>query len=695
MTATKRRRAQRPGTDAPVPGAARHPGDERRLASEERRRALLWMVVVAAVAAAARLAYIAEVHANPLQMVATADPRIYDLRALEILAGGWVPREVFFHSSPLYPYILAGIYAVFGHSYLAVRLIQSAFGVATCLVIFQLTRRLFGVREAAIAGFLSALYVAFIFFDSELLMITLVLFFSTSAVYLLVREQRGAWSMLGAGLLTGLASLGKPNILLFVPVALVWFWWSGRSSQRPAGAPGAADQKRPPAKGAGRGAKPGSGGASTSLAARMVLFAAGAAVVIAPFTISNYRVSGELVLTTSNGGINFFIGNNEDADGTFLVDQSMRTDLYGGSKRWAERELGRDLGPAEVSSYWLREGLDYAKSHPAHEMWLLGRKLLLFWNAYEIPNHYDINFFKTFSRVLRFDPFLFAWMIPFGFLGIYVSRRRWRELLPLYLFAGVYMVSLVPFFITSRYRLPVVPVMLVFAAVGVWWVVRRIVARDRHGWIGAAVVLTVSFVIVNLPLIDFTLGPSYAILGSVYRDMGEHEEAVEQYRLAIKDSPGYDMAYSNLASELGRLGRYKEAESALSEALKLNPLLVPAHSNLGVIYMETGRLDKARAEFERAVELDPDHSEAWEGLARLGMAAGDGPLIERALLELLRIDPQDGAAHWNLAVLYSSDPALREKSAMHARAAAALLPAVRPDAERLLEMLQSGEGGGR
>lgn len=683
MTRTRSRRRPNPGSPTPSLRAG-----ERKT---ERRRALLWMLLIAAVAIAVRVAYIAEVHGNPLQIVATADPRIYDLRALQIAAGDWIPREVFFHSSPLYPYILAGIYFIFGHSYVAVRLIQSAVGVATCLVLFSLARGLFGLREAVTAGLLSALYVAFVFFDSELLMITFVLFFSVTALYLLMNKVRGPGSVFAAGLLTGLAALGKPNILLFVPVVLVWFWWSTRATSGSRGDAGSHDGARKPGRTSSADA-PGSVPRG-SLAARMVLFAAGAALAIAPFTISNYVVSGDLVLTTSNGGINFFIGNNENADGTFLVDQSMRTDLYGGSRLWAEREVGRELSPAEVSSYWLDKGLRYAREHPAHELWLLGRKLLLFWNAYEIPNHYDIDFFKTFSRVLRFDPFLFAWMIPFGFLGIYVSRRRWRELLPLYLFVGVYMASLVPFFITSRYRLPAVPIMLVFAAHGIWWIVRRIAARERRGWTGAAVVLVASASVVNLPLVDFTLGPSYAVLGGVYRDMGEHEKAVEQFKLAVRESPGYDLAYSNLASELGRLGRYDEAERALSEALRLNPLLVPAYSNLGVICLETGRLDQARRSLERAVELDPDHSEAWEGLARLGMLTEDGPLIERALLELLRIDPRNGAAHWNLAVLYSTNPATRQKSLAHARAAAELLPAVRPDAGRLIETLNSDGGG--
>ncbi|MFH1501590.1 MAG: tetratricopeptide repeat protein [Candidatus Eisenbacteria bacterium] len=629
-------------------------------------RVIPWMLAVAAVAAIVRVIYVVEVSGHPLQMVATADPLAYDLRALEILGGKWISPEVFFHSSPIYPYMLAGIYAVFGHSYLAVRLLQSAVGVGTSLLLFSTARAMFGLREGVAAGLMAALYVAFVFFDSELLMITFVVFFSVLAVWLLLRHERrpSAWVVFAAGLCTGLAALGKPNVLLFVPPVLVWFWRSPRPESR-----------------RGRRFSP------------MIAFVAATVLVIAPFTISNYRASGRFVLTTSNGGINFHIGHNEHADGTFIVDQSMRGDLYAGSKKVAEREVGRSLDAAEVSSHWLRKGLSYAGAHPLRELELLGRKFLLFWNAYEIPNHYDLNFFKTFSKVLRYDPVLFAWMVPLGFLGIYVSRKRWREHVLLYTFAGTYMLSLLPFFISSRYRLPVVPVMIVFAARGFWWVVERARTRERRGWTAALAVLVAALVLVNFPLVDFTFGPSYAILGAVYRDTGRHEEAAEQFRRAAEESPGYDLAFSNLSAELARLGRFGEAETAAREALRLNPLLVPAHSNLGLVCMQMGRPEEARRAFMRAVELDPEHKEAWSGLAQLGMAAGDAAAIERALQRIVDIDPRDGFAHWNLAVLYSEDPGRRDDSARHARAAAEYAPQLRSEVGRLLAALREEASG--
>ncbi|MFH1865226.1 MAG: glycosyltransferase family 39 protein, partial [Candidatus Eisenbacteria bacterium] len=505
------------------------------------RDVLLAVLLVVVLAVIVRVAYMAEIHDHPLMTTTTGDPRVYDLRAMEIAGGQWLGDDVFFHSSPVYPYILGLIYKLFGHSYPAVRVIQSLFGTGSCLLVFSIARKLFGNREALVAGVIAALYAPFVFFDFEILMITYVLFFSLLAVRLLMayRESPTVWLALASGAAIGVSALGKPNVLLFVPAALFWLWWAWRRTER--------------ASRVWQGA---------------ALFVAGTVVVVAPMTISNYVAAGDLVLTSSNGGINFWIGNNDQADGTFLVPADMRADLYGGSKLAAEKALGHTLSPSEVSSYWLGEGLDFVKAHPGRDLRLLGRKLLLFWNAYEIPNHYDMNYFRTVSKTMRFDPFVFAWVIPLGFLGIYASRRNWRKLLLLYLFAGAYLVSLLPFFITSRYRLPVVPVMIVFCAHGAVWLWQRLRAREREGWLVPAVVLALALLVVNLPLVDFSLGPQYATIGAIYRDAGDYARAAEYYQLATEESPDFDLAYNSLGSSLSRLGRDAEAERALLRALE-------------------------------------------------------------------------------------------------------------------------------
>jgi tetratricopeptide (TPR) repeat protein len=632
------------------------------------RDVLLAILLIVALAVIVRVAYMAEVHDHPLMTTTTGDPKVYDNRALEIERGQWLGDEVFFHSSPVYPYILGVTYKLFGHSYPAVWVIQSLFGIGSCLLIFSIAMKLFGKREGLVAGVIAALYAPFVFFDFEILMITYVLFFTLLALRLLIayRDNPSAWLALASGAATGVSALGKPNILLFVPAALFWMWWVFRGTER--------------AKRAWQG---------------VVLLVAGTAVVVLPMTISNYAISGDFVLTSSNGGINFWIGNNEQADGTFLVPADMRADLYGGSKLAAEQALGHSLSPSEVSSYWFDKGLEFVKAHPGRDLKLLGRKLLLFWNAYEIPNHYDLNYFRTVSKTLRFDPFVFGWVIPFGFLGIYASRKSWRKHLLLYLFAGAYLVSLLPFFVTSRYRLPVVPVMIIFCASGVLWLWERVRARQWAGTFIPMALLVVALVVVNLPLVDFSFGPQYAIIGAIYRDAGDYGKAVEHYRLATEASPDFDLAYNSLGSSLSRLGRNAEAERALLKALEINPGLASAHSNLGLLYLHVGRIDEARRRLTTATREDPTLKPAWENLARLGIMTQDAALAASALEHVLGLDPGDAYAHWNLAIVYGGDPERREDCIRHARQAAALEPSLRAEVAEVIDALTAPDGSPR
>ena len=644
--ATKSRRRPRTGVD-------RSPGLD--------RKTVYWILAIVIVAAAVRFGYIAEVRGHPLMTTATGDPLEYDHRALEILSGKWIGDDASFHSSPAYPYFLALVYAVFGHSYTAVRIIQSLIGIGSCTLIFFITRKLIGSPQAIISGLIAALYAPSVYFDSELLMISLVVFASLSALALLLTySERGhAWLSLAAGACLGFGALGKPNLLLFLPAAIFWIWWSAGRLGRP--------------RRAGRAA---------------ALLACGTAIMIAPITIQNYVVAQDFVLTSSNGGINFFIGNNEEALGTFRIDYSMRADLYGGSKRYAERALGRELRPSEVSSFWFHKGLEFIRNNPGRELWLLGRKFLLFWNAFEIPNHYNFYFFRRISNLLRLDPVLFAWVVPFGFLGIFVLRSAWRKHLLLYLFAAAYLVSLLPFFVTSRYRLPVVPVMMIFAGHGLYWLWGKLVAKNRRGLAAPLVVLALALVVVNLPIVDVSFAHQYAILGAVYRDRGDYAQAAEQFRRAVEADPEFDLAYLNLGSVLGRLGMYDEAEQALKKALSLNAASARAKSNLELLYLETGRYDEAKRLLLAATREDPELKNAWDSLARAAIVTGDGALAVTALENSLRLAPRDANSHWNLALVYAQDPTRRSESIEHARLAASLDPSLRGPAADLIAALE-------
>jgi len=462
---------------------------------------------VFAAAFVVRLVYVSQLGDAPFFYNPVGDSKIYHERALEIAAGDLVGRDAYFHSSPFYPYFLALVYRVFGVNLWLVRLIQIIIGSLNCVLVYWLARRLAGELRGPplLAGLFAAFYGTLVFFDGDLLMITLVLFFVLLSVLLLVtgddlwrasretgkhrsRDGSGAetarphgeenitasrfpvWALfLIAGVSLGVAGLGKPNVLVFAPFAL---WWILTGFQR-----GIIPQRWPFA----------------------VVFTVGVLVAVLPITARNYAVSGDFVLVSSNAGVNLFIGNNDQATGIFLLPPGSgleNTHLYLSSRDTAGQALGeKNLRPSAVSRYWAGRALDYIREEPADAVRLLAKKFVLFWNQYEIPNHHNRYFIGIYYAPLLKHLFIGFWLItPLSMIGLFflTGNGENRRVFRLYFgFILVYMISLIPFFVTARYRLPVVPFLIVFASLGVFelarWAARRPFRRIAAGLITAAV----------------------------------------------------------------------------------------------------------------------------------------------------------------------------------------------------------------
>ncbi len=560
------------------------------------------LVCLFALAFVVRLIYVSELRTAPFFNHPIGDSKIYCERAMEIAAGDIVGRDAYFHSSPFYPYFLAGIFKIFGFNLFVVRLIQILIGSLNCVLIFQLTRKLAGKRRGppVLAGLFAALYGTFVFFDADLLMIPLVLFFTNLSLLMLVSaddrlksktasvggksadgQPGGGTTALGlffvAGVSLGLAGLGKPNVLMFAPFGLLWIF-TGLHKRFDAARWRAG-----------------------------LLFAVGAMIAVAPITIRNYIVSKDLVLVSSNAGVNFYIGNNPDATGIFLLPPSSGLDnarLYVSSRETARAATGReDIKPSRVSRYWMGRGVDFVKSEPVKALALVGRKFLLFWNHYEIPNHHNKYFVE-----INYTPFLAYlgvgfWLVtPLAIAGFLLlltfggpSRAR-----RLYItFVLVYMASLMPFFVTARYRLPVVPFLIVFAALGVFYLY-DLIRRRSYRWLAAALgTAAAAAIVVGWFIVDYDFGFSHTVMGTAYSELAtrEPEHAADHITKAIIE--------------------YKKA-------LEIRPLSVDAHYNLGVAYQRIGYFSGAVTELEAAVALKPGHAYAAKALSESRVVLADG-----------------------------------------------------------------------
>jgi len=129
---------------------------------------------------------------------------------------------------------------------------------------------------------------------------------------------------------------------------------------------------------------------------------------------------------------------------------------------------------------------------------------------------------------------------------------------------------------------------------------------------------------------------------------GRTEDAIAQYKEAMRINPAYAEAHGNLGSALFNQGRTQEAMKQYWEALKIKPAYAEADYNLGIALLQQGRTKEATGYFQEAIRLKPGFAEVH---CYLGIALFQQGRTEEAITqyqEALRINPAYVEAHYNL-----------------------------------------------
>jgi protein O-mannosyl-transferase len=182
--------------------------------------------------------------------------------------------------------------------------------------------------------------------------------------------------------------------------------------------------------------------------------------------------------------------------------------------------------------------------------------------------------------------------------------------------------------------------------------------------------------------------PAANTTGSLLAAQGRLDEAMIQYREAVRLDPRYSDAYNNLGVLLARQGRSQEARLQYEQALRYRPRHADALYNLGRLEATEGRLDEALARLASAVEANPRLHGAYYTRANLLAAAGRFPEAEADYRSALRLRPTSADTHNNLGRLL----------AMQGRAAEALVEydaALRLDPDHALAQANRAELVGR
>lgn len=562
--------------------------------------------LVVLLAFAVRFAYLLEARACPLFDGLIVDGISYGEWSDRIVAGDWLGDRVFYQA-PLYPYFLALVKLAVGRELWDVRLVQIALGALACGFVFVAGRRFFGRASGIAAGVLLALYPSAVFFDGCIqkagigLVWTALLLVALAGVRAEPHARASAWRWLGVGAALGLLMLTREETLLFAPVLAAWLAFEHRA-------------------------------ASWSQRARWIAsYACGLALVLVPVASRNAYVGGEFLLSTSQAGSNFYIGNGPSADGTYVPlrpgrhnTQFEREDAF----ELAKAEAGRDLSPSEVSRFWFSKSFASIAADPARWFALFARKVRLLVSAYELPDAEDLYFY------LRYTPFLasveriwnYGMLVPVAAAGAVLAWRRKREIGVLVVLGATLALGVVAFYVFARYRYPLVPVLVLFAGaalVEAWNAAR---SREVRRLVAASLAFATAWLASNLAppySRDQMLADSLGNAGVVQAQAGASERAVELLREAIALKPGSPELHGNLGLALLDARRADEAVEAFAKSRALRPSdAFRAQLRVGWALTIAGRNEEALVEIERALAMSPANAEALgyasDALRKLG-----------------------------------------------------------------------------
>lgn len=576
-------------------------------------RAAVLFPAIYALALLLQIFYIFTIQTEATFRFPVVDSAVYFAAAEAFSRGDGLPPAPFRYG-PLYPVLLGVWHRIAGGDLLAIHVLQALLSSLTPLLTGLIAARLFGRTTGIVAGLIAVFYWPLLYFGGELLIEPVFVPIFLLFLYLLLRAERERTkrSLFAAGLLLGIAGVARPNVLLLLPFLLL----------------------RSVVRGEWR---------------RGVLFLGASALAVLPVTAHNAFVGKDAVLVSSSGGINFFVGNNDRASGRDSSFPGMIQWTFEKVRRLAEIEEERDLKPSEVSSHYFRKGTAFAAGDPGAFLALTGRKALQLFSSYEVPNVKDPNFYRARSPFLS-APFLLGFGVaaPLALAGLLRRRRRDESL---FLFTGgVYALSVLLFFVNARYRLPLVPVFIVFAAAGLVRLARAI-GTDRREAARLAVILVPIFLFVNWnPLVRST-EPSQACFNEGWASQkgGDRATALEMYSRIPPESHWFAPALNNRAVLLLNEGNVNDALAELLRAVDADSTYFDAWSNLGRVYYEADRYGEAAYAFEKAAGLWPEDP-AYRtnlGLARKG--AGDLEGAVAAFEDAISIDRSSSRARTHLS----------------------------------------------
>lgn len=329
---------------------------------------------------------------------------------------------------PLFPFLWGCVYNLTGGSYVPIRIAFSILGAATVALAYLAGREMTGSRlTALLAGLACAVYPPLVWHSVHLMTEPMFIFLQTFCIFALFRLRatgRARW-VIAAGLAAGLGILTRSVLIGFAPLIALWIVWMGGWKKR--------------------------------AWANAIAFGVVVMIVMSPWIIRNYRVFHRFVPTTTDAGHGFYVANNprtlDDPRG-FWIPEDWSFLLRPGET---------SLGEVEANQRLMGLARDYLIDNPGTAARLMARRFITMWRFWPNPEFIERRYVILYG--LSYVP-----LLPFIIAGFWLAHRRLRDRLPdLLLVDGLILYTTamhVVFLAMMRYREPLMPFLIAFAAVG-------------------------------------------------------------------------------------------------------------------------------------------------------------------------------------------------------------------------------------
>lgn len=600
-----------------------------------------WPLAVFLAAFLIRLIYLIQSRSNPSFYFPMIDELWHFNWAKDIIGGNFWGSEAYFRG-PLYPYFLAILLKITGSSILWSRILQMIIPSLSAVLIYLLGTKSFSHKVGIMAALAFAAYGTMIFYDAMFMIESLFIFLNLLAVYFLLRYEKAVrplrWFISGA--ILGLSAIARPNILLIAPLFFLWIYFRPQFAGK---------KKR-----------------SFLIAATYLI---GILIPILTVTLRNYVITGEPILISSQGGVNLYIGNNPDSEGLTMLMPEVKLDeslpwneFTTATRKAAEKETGKNLTAGEESSFWTRKALAFIWDNPGKFVSLTFRKLIYFFVGFENSDNQDIYFSRNYSSLLsillwhKLIYFPFGLLFPLAAIGVIEGWKRRKELALYYIFIIGYIPTVILFLVTARHRLPVIPFLLIFAALGLLAVMEIFRKKDYRKALIYSSIIIILLIFCNKTYFDIgfqNISQTHFNQALAYEQQGNLQLAEQEYMAALEENLNSATTLNNLGFIQYRTGRLNDAASNFKKAIQADSKFAQAYNNLGLVLEAQNDLAQAESYYKKALNINPEMIQAYINLGDIYLAQNDYVKSEVYYLQAKQAFPTAKEPYFKLGALYA------------------------------------------